>query len=196
MPTIVFLTSSIELRAWFKKNHATAQELWIGFYKKKLMRKGITYPEALDEALCFGWIDGIRKSVDDISYTNRFTPRKQKSNWSEVNIKRVGELIKLRRMKTSGLEAFAKRDENKSQQYSYEQRHRPLDTEYEKKLKANKTAWEFFRLQTPSYRKTSSFWVMSAKQEETRLKRLTALIKDSENGQKIALLRHTNKGHL
>ena len=169
------------------------QELWVGFYKKNSGKSGITYMEAVDEALCFGWIDGIKKKVDDDSYTNRFTPRKARSNWSAVNIQRVGELSQLGRMHPAGLKAFDARDQEKTQLYSYEVRNRPLDEMYEKSFMANKKAWDFFTAQAPSYQKVASWWVMSAKREETRLKRLTMLIKDSENGRRLAQVTYVPK---
>lgn len=186
---IRFFTSSAELRAWLEEHHDTAAELWIGFYRKSSGLPTITPAEAVDEALCFGWIDGIRKKVDDISYTNRYTPRRAGSNWSAVNVKRVGELTELGRMREAGLKVFQNRDRQKEQQYSYEQSRHGLSAEYETEFQKNTQAWSFFRSQPPSYRKTSAWWVMSAKREETRRRRLATLIGDSEAGQRIALLR-------
>jgi uncharacterized protein YdeI (YjbR/CyaY-like superfamily) len=183
-----FFTSQSDFRRWLEKYHAEARELWVGFYRKQSGKGGITYPEALDEALCFGWIDGLRKAVDDSSYTIRFTPRKADSIWSAVNTKRVGELTKLGRMQKPGLAAFEARDLKKSQQYSYERYNCRLEAAHEQKFKANTKAWEFFRAQAPWYRRTTTWWVVSAKTEETRLKRLTTLIEDSEQGRRIKLL--------
>jgi len=177
-----FFQSPSAWRDWLEKNHALARELWVGFYKKHSGRPSITYPEALDEALCFGWIDGVRKSLDPVRYTIRFTPRKQGSVWSVVNIRRARELTAGGLMRPSGLEAFQKRDEEKSRQYSYEARGRDLDAAYEKKFRANKRAWAFFQSQAPSFQRTAKFWVMSAKKEETRLRRLAALIESSAKG--------------
>jgi uncharacterized protein YdeI (YjbR/CyaY-like superfamily) len=183
---VKFFKTPSDLREWLRENHDKAGELWIGFYKKSSGRGGITYPEAVDAALCFGWIDGIRKSVDDTSYTTRFTPRKPGSNWSMVNIKRVGELSDLGLMEPPGLKAFAARDEAKSRQYSYEERSRKLDDAYEEQFRANESAWTFFQAQPPGYRKTASWWVMSAKREETRRRRLATLISESEQGRRLA----------
>jgi len=185
---VKFFKSSDEFRAWLEENHATTQELWVGFYRKDAQKKGITYREALDQALCYGWIDGVRKSVDEASYTSRFTPRKPKSNWSMVNIRRFGELAELGWVRPPGLQAFDARDQERAGLYSFEQRSRGLDGDYQKQLKANKKAWEFFQAQPPWYQRTASWWVMSAKKEETRLKRLTTLIEDSEHGRPIAPL--------
>jgi uncharacterized protein YdeI (YjbR/CyaY-like superfamily) len=186
---VTFFASSDEFRQWLEQNHDTMQELWIGFYKKDSGKTGITYKEAVDQALCFGWIDGIRKSVDTLSYMNRFTPRKRSSNWSSVNIKRVGELTEMGLMHPAGIKAFTERDPRRSEMYSFERENVALDSAYEEKLRANEKAWSFFQAQPPSYRKPAIWWVMSARQEATRLKRLATLIEDSENGLRIALLR-------
>lgn len=189
---IKFFKSPAEFRAWLEDHHASAAELWVGFYKKDSGKPSITYPAALDEALCFGWIDGVRKSVDEQSYTIRFTPRKPTSTWSLVNVKRVGELTTMGLMKAAGLEAFDRRDPEKSTEYSYENRARKLTGAYQKALKANRKAWDFFRDQAPWYQRTASWWILSAKKEETRQKRLRTLISDSENGRRLGLL--TKKG--
>jgi uncharacterized protein YdeI (YjbR/CyaY-like superfamily) len=186
MPT--FFRSQSELRRWLEAHHDTARELWVGFYKKHAKREGITYAEAVDEALCFGWIDGVRKSVDDSSYMNRFTPRKPRSIWSAVNIKRVGELAERGRMRPPGLAAFAARDEARSRVYAYEQRSQGLGPEYEREFRANERAWTFFEAQPPWYRRTSAWWVVSAKKEETRRRRLAALIECSAQGATIPQL--------
>lgn len=188
-----FFKSGDDFRNWLDKNHGKQQELLLGFYKKASGNSGITYQEALDEALAYGWIDGIRKSVDDASYTIRFTPRKPKSIWSMVNIKRVGELTKLGRMQAPGLKAFEGRDVKRAQLYSYERKTSKLDGELEKRLKANKRAWEFFQAQPPGYQRVISWWVISAKQEETRLRRLQTLIKDSEQGRRVGILDRKKK---
>jgi uncharacterized protein YdeI (YjbR/CyaY-like superfamily) len=193
MSDVTFFDSSADFRTWLEAHHDQVQELWVGFYKKNSGKAGITYLEAVDEALCFGWIDGIKKRVDDDSYTNRFTPRKARSNWSEVNIQRVGELAQLGRMHPAGLKAFDARDQEKTQLYSYEARNRPLDEMYEKSFRANKKAWDFFIAQAPSYQKVAGWWVMSAKREETRLKRLTTLIEDSENRRRLAQVTYAPK---
>ena len=177
---VTFFKSATECRRWLEQNHDKATELWFGFYKKKSGKPGITYPEALDEALCFGWIDGLKKSVDESSYTFRFTPRQPKSIWSVVNTKRAEELRQLGRMKPAGLKALAARDPERSGIYSFENRPRKLSASCEKEFKAHKEAWEFFQAQPPGYKRTASFWVMSAKQEATRLRRLARLISASE----------------
>ncbi len=149
----------------------------------------MTWPEAVDEALCFGWIDGVRKSIDETSYANRFTPRKSRSTWSAVNIKRVRELVAEGRMRPAGLRAFAARADDKSGTYSYEQRDAvELGDAYERQFRAKHAAWDFFQAQAPSYRKAAIWWVVSAKKEETRQRRLTALIDDSAAGRRIASL--------
>ena len=188
-----FFKSGDDFRSWLEKNHDMQQELLLGFHKKASEKGGITYKEALDEALAFGWIDGVRKSVDDASYTIRFTPRKAKSIWSMVNIKRVGELTKLGRMRPPGLKAFEGRDLKRAKLYSYERKTSKLDGELEKRLKANKKAWEFFQAQPPGYQRVISWWVISAKQEETRFRRLERLIKDSENGRRVGILERKKK---
>jgi len=167
---IVFFKTPADFREWLVKNHGTVQELWVGFYKKDSGKPSITWPESVDEALCFGWIDGVRKSVDETSYKIRFTPRKPVSVWSTVNIKRAQELIAEERMQPSGLRAFENRREDLERRYSYEQQGSKLAEEYERKLRSNAKAWSFFQTQAPWYQRTASWWVMSAKKEETRLK--------------------------
>ena len=185
---VTYLTSPSQFRRWLDRYHDKESELWVGFHKKHSGKPSITYNEALDEALCFGWIDGVRKSVNETSYTIRFTPRKAKSIWSLVNIGHVERLKKLGRMKPSGQKAFAARDEKRSGVYSFENAPRKLDAAYEKKFKANKKAWAFFQSQPPGYQRIASFWIMSAKQEETRLRRLDRLISDSEKGLRVGLI--------
>lgn len=183
--SITFFKSSSRLREWLEKSHDKARELWVGFYKTRSKRQGITYKEALDEALCFGWIDGVRKSVGEMSYTIRFSPRKPRSNWSVVNIRRAGELTALGRMKPSGRKAFDERERRKSGRYSYEDRPRRLDRVYEKKFRVRKRAWNFFQGQAPSYQRAACWWVMSPVKEETRLKRLATLIEASGRGRRV-----------
>ena len=182
---IKYFKSPNDFRSWLEKNHATTPELWVGFHKKSSKQASISWPESVDEALCFGWIDGIRKSVDDLRYTIRFTPRRQGSIWSAVNIKRARELSEKGLMKPRGVAAFAARKENRSGIYSYEQRSANLDGAYEKRLRRNKAAWDFFYAQPPSYRKTIGWWIVSAKQEATRLKRLEKLIRQSARGERL-----------
>jgi uncharacterized protein YdeI (YjbR/CyaY-like superfamily) len=188
MPTptnVMYFRTPAELRKWFRANHATASELWVGFYKKDSGKPSITWPEAVDEALCVGWIDGIRKSLGPDSYTNRFTPRRIPSIWSSVNIARVKVLTEEKRMRPEGLKAFAARRENKSGIYSYEQRRDRLEEPYASLLAKNKAARDFFEAQPPGYRKAIGWWVVSAKTEETRMKRLKTLIEMSAKGQRI-----------
>jgi uncharacterized protein YdeI (YjbR/CyaY-like superfamily) len=176
-------------RAWLEQNHASEQELWVGFYKRDSGRPSISWPESVDGALCFGWIDGVRKSIDAFSYKIRFTPRKPRSIWSAINMKRATELKSMGLMHAAGLAAFERRDEKRSAIYAYEQRKTAkLPPEHEKQFRANKTAWRFFTSQPPWYQRTSTYWVISAKKEETKLKRLAKLIKDSGNQKSIAQL--------
>jgi uncharacterized protein YdeI (YjbR/CyaY-like superfamily) len=181
-----FFPTPADFRQWLAANHASARELLVGFYKRDSGRPSITWPESVDEALCFGWIDGVRKSLGEISYTIRFSPRKPTSIWSAVNIKRVEVLTSAGRMQPAGLKAFEARRENKSGIYSYEQRRDELEEPYAGVLKKNKAAWTFFQSQPQSYRKAAGWWVVSAKKEETRLRRLETLIKDSAEGRRIA----------
>ena len=182
-----FFQSAAEFRRWLTKHHASADELLVGLYKKASGR-GMTYPEALDEALSFGWIDGVRKRFDADSYTIRFTPRKPRSIWSQVNIRRAKELVALGRMKAPGLRAFEQRDERKAKQYSYEREQARFGAPLEGLLRANPAAGAFFDAQPPGYRKLMTFWVMSAKREETRARRMAHLIECSERGRRIDLL--------
>ena len=180
-----FFRTAADLRAWLKKNHATATELWVGFYTKDSGKPSITWPESVDQALCFGWIDGIRKRVDEISYQIRFTPRRRGSIWSATNIKRAKELVRQKQMRPIGLKAFAARIQNKSGIYSYEQRSTELRQPYARLLKKNKAAWNFFQTQPPAYRKMIGWWIMSAKREETRMARLAKLISESAKGKRL-----------
>jgi len=179
-----FFKSQSDFRKWLEKHHSTDTELLVGYYKKSSGRPSIDWHQSVDEALCFGWIDGIRRSIDEISYTIRFTPRKTGSTWSNINIKRAQELIEEGLMKPEGLKAFQARKEYRSGIYSYEQRSDRLPEPYEKKLKQNKAAWAFFQAQPSWYRKQVYWWVVSAKKEETRLKRLEKFIEDSANGRR------------
>ncbi|HET7112597.1 MAG TPA: YdeI/OmpD-associated family protein [Pyrinomonadaceae bacterium] len=177
-----FFSSPEQFRQWLEQNHDRADELLVGFHKKDSGKKSVTYPQALDEALCFGWIDGVRRSLDETSYTIRFTPRKPKSIWSLVNVRHVERLKKEGRMAQPGLKAYALRDPQRTGIYAFENATREFSPEYEKKFRANKPAWEFFQSEPPSIRKTCIFWVMSAKKEETRLRRLENLIDSSSKG--------------
>jgi len=167
-------------REWLEKNHQTEKELLVGFYKVGSGTPSMSWPESVDEALCFGWIDGIRKSIDDTSYTIRFTPRKPTSIWSAINIKKMDELIKKGLMQPAGLAAFQHRKEEKSRVYIHENKAKKLSTDFEKKFKANKKAWEYFSKQAPSYQKLIIGWIMGAKQEATQLSRLEKTIAESE----------------
>ena len=184
-----FFRTPDEFRKWLAKHHDTTSQLQVGYYKKDTGKPSITWPESVDEALCFGWIDGIRKSIDDSRYTIRFTPRRSGSVWSSVNIGRVQELIKQGRMQPAGLAAYEVRRENKSGIYSYEQRSAELVEPYNRLLKKYKAAWSFFQQQSTTYRKAVSWWIVSAKKEETRLKRLERLAAFSSKGQKLPEMR-------
>jgi uncharacterized protein YdeI (YjbR/CyaY-like superfamily) len=183
-----FFESPAELRRWFEANHATSVELHVGFYKKASGRSGISYADALDEALTFGWIDGVRKGLDENRLTIRFTPRTSRSIWSAVNIKRAGELVDLGRMQPAGLKAFEGRDPARANLYSYERRSASLAAGDDSAFRANGIAWDFFEAQAGSYRRAAIWWVVSAKQEATRVRRLRALIEHSEMGQRLPSL--------
>lgn len=180
-----FFKSPAAFRKWLEAHHAKSKELWVGFYKKSSGKPSITWPESVDEALCFGWIDGIRKSIDEESYKIRFSPRRASSIWSAVNIRNAEKLIKEKRMQPAGLEAYEARKDYRSGIYAYEQRSPELVEPYLGKLKRNKAAWKFFQAQPPGYRKVMNWWIVSAKQEATRLKRLDKLIEESSQGKRI-----------
>jgi len=179
-----FFETQSDFRKWLQKNHDKKKELLVGFYKVGSGKKSMTWPQSVDEALCFGWIDAIRKSIDKESYTIRFTHRKPDSIWSSINIRKVKELTRKGLMRPEGLESFKKRKEIKSGIYNYENPPFVLATAYEKKFRANKRAWTFFTSLAPSYQKLGIHRVMSAKQEETRNRRLAKLIAESEAGRK------------
>ena len=182
-----FYATPQEWRAWLEENHADAREHWVGFHKRGTGRPSITWPEAVDQALCFGWIDGVRKSVDGERYMIRFTPRKRGSRWSAVNVARVQELTAAGLMRPAGVTAFEARTEVGT--YSYEQRDEAaFDPERERRLRENAAAWEYFQSRPPWYRRTATHWVMSAKREETRDRRLARLIEDSAQGRTIGPL--------
>jgi uncharacterized protein YdeI (YjbR/CyaY-like superfamily) len=186
----MFFATPADFRAWLEEHHADETELLVGFYKKASGRPSITWPESVDEALCFGWIDGVRRSIDDESYTIRFTPRKQRSIWSAVNIKRAKELIAEGRMTAAGLAAFEARADERSAIYAYEQRRAAeLEPEQEQRFRADAAAWEWFQGQPPSYRRTAIHWVTSAKRSDTRERRLAMLLEDSRAGRAIKPLR-------
>jgi uncharacterized protein YdeI (YjbR/CyaY-like superfamily) len=184
----VFFRSGEEFRSWLERNHDRTNEVQVGFHKKGAGRTGITYQEAVDEALCFGWIDGVRNRIDETRYMNRFTPRKPQSMWSLKNTRRVEELKKLGRMNPAGLRVFEERDRAGSGLYSFEQGSAKLGGDQEQRFRANRKAWTFWEAQPPGYRKTATWWVISAKRPETRARRLERLIEDSANGRRVAQL--------
>ncbi|MDL2144045.1 YdeI/OmpD-associated family protein [Flavobacterium tructae] len=177
--TPTFFSTPEKFRAWLEKHYQKKTELLVGFYKVSTKKPCMTWSESVDQALCFGWIDGVRRAVDEESYTIRFTPRKKSSIWSAINIKKVEELTKAGLMLPEGLKAFELRSEERSKIYSHEREAYLLDPEFEKQFKANKTAWEYFSDQAPSYKKVMIHWIMSAKQEKTRLSRLEKAIQIS-----------------
>jgi uncharacterized protein YdeI (YjbR/CyaY-like superfamily) len=188
--TATFFATGAEFRAWLEQHHTAATELLVGFWKKRTGRPSMTWQESVDVALCFGWIDGVRRGIDADSYSIRFTPRQKRSTWSAINIKRAGELIEEGRMAPAGAAAFAARTDDRSAIYSYEQRHNAeLEPEQRARFEANADAWAWFERQAPSYRRTAIHWVTSAKRPETREKRLDALIADSAAGLKVKPLR-------
>ncbi|WP_289660573.1 YdeI/OmpD-associated family protein [Flavobacterium panacagri] len=183
--TPTFFADPSEFRKWLEKNHKDEKELLVGFYKVTSGKPSITWSESVDQALCFGWIDGVRKSIDKDSYTIRFTPRKPSSIWSAINIQKMEDLTKAGLMTDAGLKAFSFRTESKSKIYSHEKEPVPLDLEYENQFKSNAIGWEFFQKQAPSYKKVMIHWIMSAKQEKTRQSRLEKTIKESENQKRV-----------
>jgi uncharacterized protein YdeI (YjbR/CyaY-like superfamily) len=182
----VYFATAEDFRAWLAEHHATATELLVGFHKKGTGTPSLTWPESVDEALCYGWIDGVRRRVDDARYTIRFTPRRPRSIWSAVNVARVAELVREGRMQPAGLAAFERRAPENTGVYAYEQRrHAELTPEMERRFRADDAAWSFFQAQAPFYRRTITFWVTSAKKEETRQARLAALIAASAEGRRL-----------
>ncbi len=177
-------------RAWLEKHHGSTEELWVGYWKKSTGQASVTWEETVDEALCFGWIDGIRKRIDDDAYTIRFTPRRPKSIWSRRNIDRIEALSQAGRVAPSGAETYARRTADRSEVYSFEQATpAELSAEYAGRLQANEAAWQDWQSRPPGYRKQVSNWVMSAKREATRERRLASLIEDSAAGRKVKPLR-------
>ena len=182
----VFFQKQDDFRSWLAANHDGASELLVGFYKRGAKKAGITYPEALDEALCFGWIDGVRKGLDEERYTIRFTPRKPRSIWSAVNIEKVRVLTESGRMQPPGMRAFEAREEARSRVYAYEKREAPeLDAADEAAFRENQRAWAWFDSQAPSYQRSAKYWVISAKKAETRARRLATLVEHSERGERL-----------
>ncbi len=182
---IVYFPHQSDFRKWLEENHKTEKEIFVGFYKVGTGKPSMTWPESVDQALCFGWIDGIRRSIDHESYCNRFTPRRPGSNWSAVNIKKVEVLIEKGLMQPSGMVLFNKRREEKSEVYSYENRPEKLPDHLENLFLQNEAAWSFFNSQPPSYQKVRIYWIMAAKQETTRLARLDKLIRACEIGKRL-----------
>lgn len=182
-----FFTSPDEFRDWLDKNHDTATEVFVGFYKTNSGKPSITWPESVDVALCFGWIDGVLKPIDNDSYSRRFTPRKANSTWSAVNINKMEDLITKKLVRPAGMAAYEKRKESNSKIYAYEQENpEALPEVFEKEFKANKGAWEFFMKQAPWYRKQMIHRITSAKQEKTKQSRFEKLLNASAEGKRIA----------
>ncbi|MES2429819.1 MAG: YdeI/OmpD-associated family protein [Bacteroidota bacterium] len=184
--TPTFFSTQAAFRKWLQKNHKKETELLVGFYKVDSGKPSMTWSQSVDQALCFGWIDGVRKSIDQESYTIRFTPRRPSSIWSTINVKKIEELTKTKLMTPEGLKAFDLRKENKSGIYSHENEPKDLAPVYEKQFKKNKQAWRFFNEQAPSYKKVMIHWIMNAKQEKTRLSRLEKTIQISEEQKRMA----------
>ena len=188
MPTpknVAFFETSGQLRAWFEANHETAADLWVGYHRKRTGRPSVSWQDVVDQELCFGWIDSVRYSLGDDRSAQRITPRRNGSIWSAINIKRFGELEAMGLVHPAGRAAFLKRDEERSRIYSYENRSRGFDAATESALRERKAAWKFFESQPPSYRNTAAFWVMSAKQDATRKRRLDQLIEHSDRGERL-----------
>jgi uncharacterized protein YdeI (YjbR/CyaY-like superfamily) len=181
-----FFATPADFRAWLQEHHETETELLVGFYKKGSGRPSITWPESVDQALCFGWIDGVRRRIDDESYSIRFTPRKARSTWSAVNVKRLGQLTADGLMQPAGMAAFERRSDDRTGIYSHERREAAaFDSEQERAFKADEGAWAWFQGQPPSYRRAATHWVISAKKAETRERRFRRLIEDSAAGRTV-----------
>ena len=180
-----YFSTQADFRRWLEENHDKETELTVGFYKVGSGKPSMSWSQSVDEALCFGWIDGVRRSIDAESYAIRFTPRKSKSVWSAVNIAKVAELTEKGLMQPTGIAAFAKRSEEKSKIYAYENEAKQFSDEFESEFRANEKAWEFFQNQANWYKKQMTSWVMTAKQEATRQKRLEKLIGESENEKRV-----------
>ncbi|NNF01558.1 MAG: bacteriocin-protection protein [Bacteroidia bacterium] len=184
-----FFKTESEWRKWLSKNHLSKDVLWVGYYKVASGRPSITWPQSVDQALCFAWIDGLRRSIDERSYMIRFTPRRKNSHWSAVNLKRIKELMKAGLVHDVAVQGFKARNKAKDEKYFYEQRQAKLDAKYEKLIEANKKAWEFWKALAPSAKKASVWWIISAKKEETKMRRLGILIDSSAEGKLIPQLR-------
>lgn len=183
--SVTFFKTQDDFRKWLESNHEKETELTVGFYKVDSGKPSMNWSQSVDQALCFGWIDGVRKSIDKESYSIRFTPRRNTSNWSAINIKKIEELTKAGLMKPAGLKAFSLRKDTKSEIYSYENDTTFLDSDYEIQFRENTKAWDFFMKQAPSYRKAIMRWIMSAMQEKTRQSRLEKTIKESEQQKRV-----------
>ena len=179
---IKLFSSAAEFRSWLESNHDALNEQWIGFYKKGASRTGMTYAESVDEALCFGWIDGLTRRIDDEIYAIRFTPRRRTSNWSAVNIAKIADLSAAGRMHPAGLRAFEERDRRNDAVYSYERPEMELPPDFVVRFEADAAAWQFWQSRSPSFRRQATYWVMSAKRAETRERRFAALIAESRAG--------------
>jgi uncharacterized protein YdeI (YjbR/CyaY-like superfamily) len=183
--SVTFFKTQGDFRKWLESHHEKDTEIIVGFYKVDSGKPSMNWSESVDQALCYGWIDGVRKSIDKESYSIRFTPRRNTGNWSAINIKKVENLTKAGLMKPAGLKAFGLRKENKSGVYSYENDTLFLDSGFEKQFRENKKAWDFFMKQAPSYKKAITRWIMSAMQEKTRQSRLEKTIKESEQQKRV-----------
>ena len=181
-----FFKTPDDFRRWLEGNHTTAPDLWVGFHRTTSGKPSITWPQSVDEALCVGWIDGLRQSIDETSYRIRFTPRRNGSVWSTINVARVKALTEAGRMRPPGLKAHEARKEHRTGIYSFENRPADLPAAYAKRFRANKAAWKYFSGEAPSYRRAAIWWVVSAKKEETRERRLALLIADSAAGKRLA----------
>jgi uncharacterized protein YdeI (YjbR/CyaY-like superfamily) len=192
--TATHFPTAEDFRRWLERHHGSEKEIVVRLRKKASRMSGLTYPEALDEALCFGWIDGVRRSIDIEAYSVRFTPRKASSVWSRVNLRHYDRLDKQGRLAAPGRAAHAKRDPRRSGIYSFETRPQDLPPDFVRQFQAKPAAWRFFLSQPPGYRRTASFWVVSAKQEPTRLRRLATLIADSAGGRRLGMLARSKGG--
>ena len=182
---MIFFAKQLDFRAWLEKNHNNETELWVGFYKVAIGKPSMNWSQSVDEAICFGWIDGIRKSIDKESYCIRFTPRNPKSRWSTVNINKAETLIKLGLMQPKGLELFINRQLEKSEVYSYENKLLQLLPDFEKRFMAHQNAWEYFSKQSASYQRMIYHWILSAKKETTQRSRLNKVIVKSELSERL-----------
>lgn len=182
---VIFFESPAALQAWFDDNYASVPELWVGYHKKATGRPSLTWSEAVDEALCVGWIDGVRYSLDEASHAQRFTPRRKGSTWSAVNVAKVATLVAAGRMRPAGLAAFDERTPERTAIYSYERATAALSDEEVDRLRSNEAAWADWEARPPSYRKAATHWVVSAKQDATRVRRLDTLIADSAAGRTV-----------